>query len=68
MKKVTGTHLVIGGILLYLLLKGKSHNAPTKTGPKLPVQVYSTGIRPESQKPADALAGDWEINHYHQVI
>lgn len=70
MKKVTGTQLIIGGILLYLLLKGKSHNAPAPVKPasKLPVQVYTTTTRTESQKPVQPIAGAWEINCYHQVI
>lgn len=70
MKKVTGTQLIIGGILLYLLLKGKQSAAPAPVKPasKLPVQVYATTTRTESQKPVQALAGEWEFNCYHQVI
>lgn len=72
MKKITGTQLAIGGILLYLILRARANRnavtAPVKPATKPATQNYTAAPRTSSQKPADALAGAWEINCYHQVI
>lgn len=61
--KVTGSQLVIGGILLYLLLRKRNKPAP------LPQQGYTAAPKTKAQQaPATGLAGDWELNCYHQVI
>ena len=71
--KVTGSQLVIGGILLYLLLRKR--NKPTQLPPApvkpatLPQQGYTAAPKTKAQQaPATGLAGDWELNCYHQVI
>lgn len=69
--KVTGSQIVIGSIILYLLLRKRATMvmppaAPVKPAP-LPKQDYSQADH-TTERTAAGLAGQWEINCYHQVI
>lgn len=72
MKKITGTQIVIGSILLYLLLRKRSAQTipPTTTAKPAPMpkQDYAAAQKASAQQPANGLAGEWELNCYHQVI
>ena len=73
MKNISSTQLIIGGIILYLLLLNKGAKLEpqvvVKPAPALPIQPYTSTPRTSaSQSPNDAVAGDWEINCYHQVV
>lgn len=68
MKKVTGTQMILGGILLYFLLrKPSTSTVPVKPAPKPGTQPYTSTPRTSSQS-NEAVAGPWEINCYHTVI
>lgn len=69
MKKVTGTQLIIGGILLYLLFRSKSGAGNTIN----PVRTSGTNRKRDKiyntqAIPLDQISGEWEMNCYHQVI
>lgn len=68
MKKVTGTQLLLGGLLLYLIFRprAKQTTAPVKTAPT--PQPYTSATKTTGQQPAGSIAGSWEIDCYHQVI
>ncbi len=75
--KITGTQIGIAAILLWLLLRKK--NTATQTPPNTPPVTNTPTIPRTNVTPPvvsnrrelpgrAAVAGEWEINCYHQVI
>lgn len=74
--KITGTQIGIAAVLFWLLLRKKNtpatlpptdNNVPATPRSNLPPPLQSNRLELPRQT-RDAVAGQWEINCYHQVI
>lgn len=75
--KITGTQIGIAAVLLWLLLRKKNtpatqpptdNNVPATPRTNLPTAQPSSRREMPRQTTRDAVAGQWEINCYHQVV
>lgn len=66
--KISNNQLIVGGILLFLFLQ--SRNKTTQKAPVKPTQTPQRYSQADAERNAadSRVAGDWEIQCYHQVV